>query len=30
VKSPNVGYPASRLFFIGSIDLRLGRPVIVG
>jgi len=28
--SPNVGYPASRLFFVGSIDLRTGRPVIVG
>ena len=28
--SPNIGYPASRLFFIGSIDMRTGRPVVVG
>lgn len=26
---PNVGYPASRLFFIASIDLASGRPVLV-
>ena len=27
--SPNVGYPASRLLFTATIDLRSGRPVIV-
>jgi hypothetical protein len=28
--SPNVGYPASRLLFTAAIDLRAGRPAIVG
>ena len=27
--SPNVGYPASRLLFTATIDLRSGRPTIV-
>jgi hypothetical protein len=27
--SPNVGYPASRLLFMGTIDLGSGRPTIV-
>jgi len=29
-RSPNVGYPASRLLFTAAIDLRAGRPAIVG
>ena len=28
--TPNVGYPASRLLFIGAIDLRNGRATVVG
>jgi hypothetical protein len=27
--SPNIGYPASRLLFIGTIDMRSGRPSVV-
>jgi len=27
---PNVGYPASRLFFVAGIDLSSGHPVVVG
>ena len=27
--SPNVGYPASRLLFTATIDLRNGRPALV-
>ena len=27
--SPNVGYPASRLLFTATIDLRTGRPALV-
>ncbi len=28
-QAPNVGYPASRLFYVATIDLASGRPVIV-
>ncbi len=28
-QSPNVGYPASRLLYVATIDLQSGRPVIV-
>jgi hypothetical protein len=28
-REPNVGYPASRLFFTAGIDLHTGRPVLV-